>query len=216
MRYLVSFHPLCATRRGRDAVLRHGFPPFSDGSCRREPDLELSHPSISALCRNRRFAPRLQIGDSVAYISIANRYNRPEQHWRLVALLQVLHRFETHEDAERWYREHEPRLPGNCMVPGNPPLALTQTGGPGDADLREKISRVPDADIVAEWDRRYAERVKGTPVFLACLPIAVNLRDPPAISRSDWLSWHGRVPGTQSYFRPPESLWSQLCLRAGV
>jgi hypothetical protein len=145
-----------------------------------------------------------------------NRYETAEQHWRLVALLKVVRRFETHADAALWYREREPRLPGNCMVPGNPPLALSQTGGPGDPDLRKLISRVRDSDVVAEWDRRYAERMKGTPVFLACLPIAVNLQDPPLISRSDWLVWYGKIPGTQSYLRPPESLWRQLCLRAGI
>ena len=201
---------------GRDAVQRHGLPPFIDGSCRREPDLELSHPSISALCRNRRFAPRLQVGDSVAYVTIKNRYDGPEQHWRLVAILEVLRRFETHEAAAMWYRDREPRLPGNCMVPENPPLPLTRTGGPGDADLRKAMSHLPDAHVVAEWDRRYAERMKSTPVFLACLPIAVNLHDPPLISTSDWIAWHGRVPGTQSYLCPSEPLWCQLCLRAGV
>jgi len=214
--YLLSFHPICSTRLGRHAVERHGLPPFIDGSCRREPDLELAHPSISALCRNRRFAPRLQVGDSIAYVTILGRYGESERHWRLVALLEVLQRFDTHEAAAAWYRDHEPRLPGNCMVPDNPPLPLTKTCGPGDADLRSRISHVPDAEIVAEWDRRYSQRKRNTPVMVACRPLAVELRDPPRIFRSDWHAWHGKVPGTQSYFCPPQVLWRQLCKRAGV
>lgn len=215
-RYLLSFHPICSTRLGRDAIQRYGLAPFIDGSCRREPDLELAHPSISALCRNRRFAPRLRAGDSIAYITTLDRYGELERHWRLVALLEVLQSFETHEAAAVWYRDREPRLPSNCMVPGNPPLPLSKTCGPGDADLRKAMSKVPDAEVVAEWDRRYGDRMRNTPVFVACSPVMVSLHDPPRIFRSDWLAWHGKVPGTQSYLSPPDSLWRELCLRTAV
>jgi len=55
--YYNSFTPLAARPAGNMAVRRHGLLPFADGSCRREPDFESAAPSISSLCRFRKFAP---------------------------------------------------------------------------------------------------------------------------------------------------------------
>ena len=55
--YLNSYRPLVLTTAGRQAITKYGLPPLTDGSCRREPDFESSHPSITALCRFTRFAP---------------------------------------------------------------------------------------------------------------------------------------------------------------
>src|SRR5258708_709609 len=97
MNYLCSYKPLVLTRAGCEASATFGLPPYIDSSCRREPDFESQHPSISALCRRRMFAPRLQEGDVVAYITVKAPY-APEvaSHWRLVAILRVRRRFETH------------------------------------------------------------------------------------------------------------------------
>ena len=120
-RYLVTYRPLLQTRLGRQAVKEHGLPRFIDGSCRREPDFESAYPSITALCRGSRFAPRLHPGDHVIYITTKGSYlGRRERHWRLTSVLQVLHRFASHEQAASWYRERNLALPSNCMVAGNP------------------------------------------------------------------------------------------------
>jgi hypothetical protein len=39
---------------------------------------------------------------------------------------------------------------------------------------------------------------------------------PPEITREDWLSWSGRVPGTQTPPRVDPQLWLQLARRAGL
>ncbi len=40
-------------------------------TCRREPDFESQFPAISALCRGKLFAPRLNPDDLVAYILLS-------------------------------------------------------------------------------------------------------------------------------------------------
>lgn len=67
--FLVAYRPLIHRRAGRVAAEQFHLPPFLDGSCRREPDLESAFPSISALCRGRNFAPRLRVGDLAAYLA---------------------------------------------------------------------------------------------------------------------------------------------------
>ena len=113
--YLCTFHPLVENVAGREAIRGHGLPPFIDGSCRREPDLQASAPSISALCRRRNFVPRLFAGDRVAYVSVKGTY-AGNTGWPLVALLTVEERFESHKKAADWYVERGLALPSNCML----------------------------------------------------------------------------------------------------
>jgi len=95
--FLATYRPLCRTAQGRRAITKYSLPPYVDGSCRREPDLEAHFPTITALCRGRMFAPRLYEGDRVAYVTKQGRYGlRASLHWRLTALLLVEHRFESH------------------------------------------------------------------------------------------------------------------------
>lgn len=126
--YLNSYKPLVSRKSGLDASIAYDIPPFVDASCRREPDFESFHPSISALCRGQLFAPRVNEGDIVVYITTKGNHLRSgERHWRLVAILQVLKRFATHEEAAAWYEAQNLPLPTNCLVPGNPPLPLNVT-----------------------------------------------------------------------------------------
>jgi hypothetical protein len=98
-----------------------------DGSCRREPDPQNEYRTISALCRARMFAPRLRVGDGVAYITKIGNYGEDVRpHWRLTALLRVDHLFTTHAHAADWYRAKGLPVPRNCIVPGNPPVPLDQ------------------------------------------------------------------------------------------
>src|SRR5260370_35243780 len=98
-----------------------------------------TYPSISALCRVKKFAPRLHEGDLAVYITCKGSYQdiKPS-HWRLVAILEVLKRFESHADAADWYSSQGIALPRNCMVEGNPPLAIEMTAPHYDygADFR--------------------------------------------------------------------------------
>ena len=75
--YLNSFRPLTRTAAGRAAVQGYGIRPFVDGSCRREPDLESDFPSITALCRFRSFAPRLQENEIAVYLTVQASLSRP-------------------------------------------------------------------------------------------------------------------------------------------
>src|SRR5688500_12057217 len=103
--FIVTYTPLVATRHGRVAAERHGLPPFIDGSIRREPDLEHPRPSISCLFRAGKFVPRLAEGDRVAYLTRRGRYGEePLPHWRLTAVLRVVERFGSHEEAKACYR----------------------------------------------------------------------------------------------------------------
>jgi len=66
---------MCRSKPGRRAIEAFALPPFIDSSCRREPDLESRSPSISALCRRTKFAPRLYPTDRVVYITTKGRYD---------------------------------------------------------------------------------------------------------------------------------------------
>ncbi len=191
--YLASFRPLRATAHGRQAVQDHGLPPFIDGSCRREPDLEHDWPSISGLCRGGNFAPRLQVGDHVAFVTIKGRYDRGAPPcWKLVAVLRVAQRFVTHKEAAAWYSDKGLRLPSNCMVPGNDPVPLERTLGPSGHQ------GCSGPEIIKEWDGIYQQRAKEWPVMLACEKLMVELYDPVRIEEADWMRWIGKVPGTQN------------------
>jgi hypothetical protein len=57
--FVVTYTPLVGSRAGREAVERYGLLPFTDGSIRREPDLEHARPShlLPLLGREVRPAP---------------------------------------------------------------------------------------------------------------------------------------------------------------
>ena len=173
--YLSSYRPLCRNLAGRAAIKTYCIPPFVDASCRREPDFQSAHPSISALCHGEQFAPRLRENDHIVYVT-----HKLGNHWNLVAVIRVMKLFESHIDAARWYREQGLSLPSNCMVEGNPPLPLDQT------DRHRKALKA--------WDRLYAGRARRCGVFLACEPIFLELHNPPVITREQMFKIFGRIP----------------------
>jgi hypothetical protein len=180
--YLAKYHPLAEYPGGLEAIQKYRLSPFVDASCRREPDLESSYPSISTICHGVMFAPRLQPGDVVVYITSKGRYeNLPVDHWRFTAVLKVIERFATHEEAAEWYQAKGLPLPSNCLVEGNKPLPLEVTCGfYCDDDDKERVPR-----NVAEWDERYQSRVEASSVFLVCKPLYIRLRNAPAINDND-------------------------------
>jgi hypothetical protein len=200
--FLVTFRPLVNRRAGRVAAERFGLPPFIDGSCRREPDFESEFPSISALCRDKNFAPRLQIGDTAVYLTTKGRWGRhPESHWRLVGVLRVKERFETHAAAAEWYREQDLPLPSNCWVVGNPPIPYEQT--------------VQDSPWET-WDRSYRARARRCPVFLATEPLFLELSQPPIVTEEMLIQAFGRVPNTLTPPAVSESHVERLLTLAAV
>lgn len=190
-----SFRPLLNTSAGRSAVHRFGLPPFIDGSCRREPDFELALPSISGLCRKDKFAPRLHVGDTAIYVTTKGSWGR-----RLVAVLRVRERFETHDEAARWYRELGLPLPSNCWVDGNPPIPYEQT-----------VQDSPERS----WDIDYRRRSRTYPTFLATDPLFRELDNPPGVTDAMLIEFD-RIPGTQNPPRVPQDQAHRLLDLVGV
>lgn len=198
--YLCTYRPICASPEGRRAIENFAIPPFVDASCRREPDFQSPFPSITALCRAGKFAPRLKEGDEVVYITKKGRYgDRRDGHWRLVAVLRVVERFAAHAAAAEWYRARGVRLPSNCMVEGNPPLPFEQTGGRGKANMKQ-FGYAPDpARVVRAWDHSYRTRATRWGDFLVCEPTWMDLHDPPVLtSQAAADVFGGKMPGTQN------------------
>ena len=185
MIYLTSYKPLICKPAGLRASSRYNLPPFLDGSCRREPDFQSPRPSISALCRLSKFAPRLRLDDLVVYMTTqANYLSEKEKHWRFVAVLRVTQRFLNHNEAATWYRANNFPLPSNCIVRGNPPLPLSRT--------------IRAYDSITQWDLIYKKRVRKYPLFLACESLFMNLANPPIITREIMMQVFRRIPGTQT------------------
>lgn len=207
--FLATYRPLVKTLLGRQAIQRDSLPPFIDGSCRREPDFESSFPSITATCRGGNFAPRLRERDRVAYLTVRGRYNGDaDSGWRLVAVLRVVHRFESHTDAAAWYQRQNQPVPSNCFVEGNPPRPLDLTDGdpPKDVKMHMKGQHDP-VRVIRLWDATYRQRIGRWPVFLATEPEIVELHNPPRLNEEQMRRIFGRIPAT---LNPPEVTRQQL------
>lgn len=207
--FLATYHPLVETVQGRRAAQSHGLPPFIDGSCRREPDFESRFPSISALCRKGKFAPRLHEDDRVAYLTIKYSYqNDYEDGWRLVAILQIIKRFASHEEAAAWYRDRGEPPPSNCLVAGNPPEDFKLTSGKLPSSVRKRLAgRWDDALAVRLWDNSYRQRTAEWPVFLASEKLFLNLHNPPQLRQENFLKIFGRIRVAQN---PPRICQNEL------
>lgn len=207
--YIATYRPAIRNRYGREAVRLHGIPPFVDSSCRREPDFESRYPSITATCRGHLFAPRLHVGDRVAFLTVKGRYlDDAAAGWRLVAILEVIQRFDDHAEAATWYQTQGLPLPSNCMVPGNPPKPLEQTNREAPAAVKARLARHKDPRrIIRLWNAVYASRVKATPIFIATEAEYLDLRTPASLSDADMRSVFGTIPAT---LNPPKVDCSKL------
>ena len=186
-------------------VEEHGLPPYVDDSCRREPDFESEYPSITALCRAGKFAPRLNESDVIVYRTNKGKYpGYSGQHWRLVAILKVIRRFKTHREASKWYINEGLDLPRNCIVPGNNPLSLAMTS---NKDKYPSVER---------WDATYKIRARKYGVFLVCKSIFLELHKPPAITEEMFYSVFGRIPGTQNPPKISDDEYNNLRRMIGV
>lgn len=207
--FLATFRPLIQTARGRTAAQRYNLPPFIDGSCRREPDFESRFPSITALCRAGNFAPRLQVGDRVAYLTVKGKYAGDEAPgWRLIAVLCVSHRFSEHDEAAGWYARQSCPIPSNCLVHGNPPKAFELTNGNPPASVKRRVVAESGSRVAVRlWDATYRRRVRKWPVFLATRVEFLDLIRAPQLREADLVKVFGKVPVAQN---PPEITHDQL------
>jgi hypothetical protein len=202
MNFLCSYRPIIGTKQGRKAIEKYRIKKYVDGSCRREPDFENPYPSITSLCRFTKFAPRLNVSDKVVYITKKGKYEEYlESHWRITAILQIKFRFNTHKEASDWYQSKNIELPRNCMVVENQPHALDKTDGVMPNELKSRRQRLGDDKILRLWDAAYQNRANKCGIFLACIPIFLNLTNPPILSHDEMLNIFGKVPSTQN---PPK------------
>jgi len=194
--FLVTYRPLAISPHGRKAASQFGPPAFVDGSCRREPDLESLLPSISALCRLKKFAPRLNVNDEILYLTVKSSFGqqKTDAHYRVVAHLKVREVFSSHSDAASWYTNQGYAVPSNCMVPRNPPIPYAQTNGYMERKLRSQS----EAARLKLWDGTYLKRSRQVGVFLACEPLWLELHQPPKLIVDDLVEIFGHVPGTQN------------------
>ena len=128
----------------------------------------------------------------------------PQAHWRLTAILEVLERFESHEEAVSWYELRDLPLPSNCMVDGSEPLDLDKTVARCKID--GKKGRPSSA---GEWDDQYWERARENPVFLVCKPLFRELHRPPVITERNAAEVFGPA-GMPNTFNPPAISRSEL------
>lgn len=204
---LNSFRPLCRNEFGERAIKIHQHPPFIDASCRREPDFENPFPSISALCRQGKFAPYLNKHEIVVYITVGGKYAPyKERHHRLVAILQVTDIYKTHQAGQIGYANLNAPLPSNCMVNGNRPFQFEQTAGRFDSKKEikrffSKSQQQQDAvgqRILHSWDGEYLQKSITWPSFIRTTPIYVNTKNPVPIFRSDFEIIFNKVPNTRT------------------
>lgn len=182
--YINEFRPLAKTPQGRAAIEQHKLPPFIDASCRREPDFESNFPSITALCRQGYFAPRLQLGDVVAYMTADISFPpESEPTRRLVAVLRVQKSWQAHAQAAEWYREQHLDLPSNCMVPENKPMPL---------DMTDRYQ--PNITL---WNWHYRHIANQFGAFHACEKVFCELHDPPRLTNEQLVDWFGTIPDTR-------------------
>lgn len=190
---LNSFHPLCETDIGQNAVANFNFPPFIDASCRREPDFENPFPSITALCRQEKFAPQLYPNDIVVYMTVKGKWLTNFDHYRIIAILEVIERKDTHLQAKSWYTSKGLTIPSNCMVDDNPPHSFLETAGryENQKDIKnfltyptEKQTVIGDR-IVKLWDKEYLKKSKKWGAFIITKPVYINLTNPPILTDQD-------------------------------
>lgn len=207
MHYICSYRPLVRTKQGRTAIEEYSQKPFRDGSCRCEPDFENPFPSITALCRFTKFAPRLLVDDEIVYITKKGSYLEVDiEHWRIPAILKVKYRAESHQEASIWYDANNKQLPRNCMVKGSPPVPFSLTDGVIPEEIKSRRERLTDEQIVRLWDAGYQDRANKCGVFLVCEAQHINLSDPPIILEEEMLQIFGKIPSTQN---PPKISSSQ-------
>jgi len=183
---LNSFRPLCWTNYGNNAIDKYGLPPFIDGSCRREPDFQNPFPSISALCRQGKFAPHLKTNDIVVYMTVGGRQLPYKFGHHLVAILQVEEVFNSHKVGGEYYNNCSLPIPSNCMIDGNSPCEFEKTFGNFEnfskyREFTRKVSldqKLEGIERIVEWDNCYKWKSELWPIFVKTRPLYLEIYNP--------------------------------------
>lgn len=184
--YLCFYDPLIATKQGRRALFTHPLPSFIDGSCRREPDLDLDYPSVSSIRDGQSLVPNLRVGDKLVYLASKEFYfGSTVAHWRLVAILNVFEEFRSHRDAFLWYAQLGSRIPSNCLVDTNDPEPFGLTHGCVPPQLKDKVGKVTHEELVRLWDAEHWHSAGRQPLFFATEPVHLEIVAPNYLTRED-------------------------------
>ena len=191
---------------GLRAVNDFDCPPFIDASCRREPDFESEFPSITALCRQEKFAPILFPNDIVVYITVKGKWLTDYDHYRLISILVVTEKKESHLQGAAWYRSKNIPLPSNCMVDDNYPFEFHETAG--NYEKKSDINKFLNYDIEKQkqigkrrieiWNGEYLNKSKKWGDFVITKPIFRELYNPPILTDEDMKKIFGKVPNTRN------------------
>lgn len=114
--FLNSYYPINSTAYGRTTLKKYPEThPLEDGSIRREPDFKSSFPGISGLCRPGKMNEnKLKKDDIILYKTNRTHY--------LTAILKVVKRLETHQEAKEWFEAKGIEVPSNCILMDHLPL----------------------------------------------------------------------------------------------
>jgi hypothetical protein len=151
------------------------------------------------VCRGANFVTRLTPGDIAIYMT-----KRLGSGHYITAVLQVKQTIATqdaHQQLADISTELGHRLPGNCIVRGNDPLALSHTGGfRSQARATHAALHRNDAaelvKMIRDWDGIYRKRVRATPNVAITTPHFVELTNPPFVNDEMLTEASGKVPGT--------------------
>lgn len=212
------------TEIGMRAVKEYNYPPFIDASCRREPDFENEYPSITALCRQEKFAPILCPNDIVVYITVRGKWLTDFDHYRLISILIVTDKKQSHSEAATWYRNKNISLPSNCMIDDNHPFEFHETAG--NYEKKSDIQKFLNSDIekqkqigkrrVELWNGEYLSKSKKWGDFVITKPIFTELHNPPILTGDDMKKIFGKVPNTRNPNKIKKEELKELAKYAGI
>jgi hypothetical protein len=213
------------TSIGMKAINEYEFKPFIDASCRREPDFENDNPSITSLCRQEMFAPNLYPNDIVVYITVKGKWMTDYDHYRLIAILEVIDRKDNHLQAASWYRtKSKSGVPSNCMVADNPPHAFYETAGDYNksSDIKRYLNYPPDKQrVIGErrvtlWNDKYLAKSKKWSDFIITRPVFTELTNPPILIDEDMKKVFGKVPNTRNPNKVTKDQFRELAKYANI
>jgi len=114
-------------------------------------------------------------------------------HYRIIAILEVIERKDSHLQAKLWYTNKGLTIPANCMVENNPPHPFVETAGryENQKDIKNFLTYPSEKQtiigerIIKLWDKEYLEKSKKWGTFIITRPIYLNLTDPPIFTDQD-------------------------------
>jgi len=221
---LNSFRPLCMTQLGINAIEKFNFPPFIDSSCRREPDFQNCFPSISALCRKSKFAPKLQKDDIIIYMTVGRQILPYKLGHHLVAILQVEEIYSSHQIGYDEYLSKNLTIPSNCIVENNFPYEFNKTAGNFNSKKelniflkKTELEQMQEGNKrLVDWDKFYFERSKDVGCFIKTKSLYKNIVDPKIILPSVFESVFNKIPGTQNPRELTEKEFNDLTKLVGL